>query len=489
MLTRFELHSEIGRGALGVVYRATVKGLGLPVALRVIQDTIPLGTWRTRMHQVVPLLQSLNHPGIARLYDLKSSEDRLILVTEYVPGRSLRSWLDERGALPLQVVLNLFDQALAAVGAAHEHDLLHEDLRPEKFIVPANGRAKLVDIACAPLLAELGSRELADLGVNRLAYIAPERIRGDRVDSRADIYSLGAMLYELLSGEPPFLGSTLHVLKSHLDATPPSHRFVPEQLADVIRLAMAKDPADRPRSCSEFGGLVAAAGAAIPRVYFTSGRSPNGAWHGSEHAGCSQLGCDAAASARCEYQDETGRTCSSTWCADHVWRSEGGAFCRRHAAVVKSLERQGQSWLLMPRPALDDRGMALVARLGDELDDAIYEVLERRYRGSLDVDVIGDRRLRRIRAAADSGWERTWGAVKGDRWLHRVDLRVYASAPDRATVSLDGKPIFVATPDWIMRRVRRERPDAADAARFREKVLAAIQAAVDRSPLLTAPRS
>src|SRR5207302_6950923 len=108
-LARFDLHSELGRGSLGVVYQATVKGLGLPVALRVIQDTIPLGTWRSRMHQAAPLLQSFNHPGVVRLYDVKSSADRLILVTEYVKGRSLRSWLDERGGLPPAVALDLFD--------------------------------------------------------------------------------------------------------------------------------------------------------------------------------------------------------------------------------------------------------------------------------------------------------------------------------------------------------------------------------------------
>src|SRR5438105_1660798 len=195
LLARFELESELGRGPLGVVYKATVSGLALPVALRVIQDTVPLGTWRARMHQVVPMLQSLNHPGIARVYDLKSSEDRLVVVTEYVQGRSLRGWLDERGALPMSVALNLFEQALAAVGAAHEHDLLHEDLRPEKFIVSANGRQKLIDIASSSLLQELSSHELVDLGRHRLAYIPPERIRGDRIDARADIYSLGILLY------------------------------------------------------------------------------------------------------------------------------------------------------------------------------------------------------------------------------------------------------------------------------------------------------
>jgi hypothetical protein len=485
-LARFDLHSEIGRGPLGVVYRATVKGLALPVALRVIQDTVPLGTWRTRMHQVVPMLQSLNHPGIARLYDLKSSADRLVLVTEYVPGRSLRSWLDERGPLPLRVALNLFDQALAATGAAHEHDLLHEDLRPEKFIVPPGGRLKLVDIACAPLLRELGSREVADLGRNRLAHIAPERIRGERLDTRADIYSLGVMLHELLSGEPPFSGPSVQVLRSHLEAKPAPHRSIPEPLAEVIRAAMAKDPTDRPRSCSELGGLVAAAATYVPHSYTAAaGRYSTTPWQPGERTSCSHVGCDVAAKMRCEYQDEKGRTCASAWCVDHVSHLEVGSFCRRHAVVVRALESQGQSWLLLPRPALEDRAMALVARLGDELDAAVYEVLERRYRASADVDVIGDRRLRRLNRGDESAWERTWGAVRGDRWLHRVDLRVYSSAPDHAAICMDGRLVFTATPDWIARRLRRERPEAGDRAIFREKLLAAIQAAVDRSPLLT----
>ena len=388
----------------------------------------------------------------------------------------------------MPVVLNLFEQALAAAGAAHEHDLLHEDLRADKFIVTANGRLKLVDLACASLLRELGSRDLADLGHSRLAHLAPERIRGDRADARGDIYSLGVMLYELLSGEAPYRGSSLHVLRSHLEVEPPPHHLIPGPLADVIRIAMAKDPVDRPRSCAELGGLVATAAAAVPRTHFAFGGLARSAQPATERSMCGQVGCAAPVVARCDYQDENGRTCASAWCGEHLARLESGSFCRRHALVVQALEIQGPSWLLLARPALDDRGMGLVARLGDKLDAAVYEVLERRYRGSMDVDVIGDRRLRRIGAGSDSAWERTWGAVRGDRWLHRVDLRVYSSAPDRATVCVDGKLVFAGTPDWIARRLRRERPDAGDGSRFSEKVLAAIQAAIDRSPLLTTYR-
>src|SRR5438105_10052223 len=106
LLGRFVLDAELGRGSLGVVYRATLRRLGLQVALRVIQDSVPAGRIQTRLHQVVPMIQSFSHPGVVRVYDFDQAHDRILIVMEYVEGRSLRAWLGERGRLPPDVALH-----------------------------------------------------------------------------------------------------------------------------------------------------------------------------------------------------------------------------------------------------------------------------------------------------------------------------------------------------------------------------------------------
>jgi hypothetical protein len=161
-----------------------------------------------------------------------------------------------------------------------------------------------------------------------------------------------------------------------------------------------------------------------------------------------------------------------------------GAFCRRHAAVIKGLERDGEPWLLRPRPSVQDRAMALAAVVGEELDEPVREILRRHYSGTAGVVVIGEGTLRRFAGEVDGGWERTWGAVRADRWLHRVDLRVACADPDQIEVVVNGAVVFAGIPDWIARRIRREGSDPADRSQFRERVLATIQAVVDRSPLL-----
>jgi hypothetical protein len=488
LLGRFDLQAELGRGSLGVVYRATVKRLGLPVALRVVQDTVPAGTIRARLHQLAPVIQSFNHPGVARIFDLYSDDDRIVIVMEYVEGRSLRSWLDERGRLPAAVALKLFDQALAAVGAAHDHDLLHRDIRPEKFLISTSGRLKLTDLGYAGLLQEWTQRDLTELGASRLAGVAPERIRAEAFDARADIYSLGVTLYELVAGEPPFVGSTLSVLRRHLDSEPPAHPLIPAEVMDVLRYALAKEPARRPRSCSEFAGLLATAATALP----TNGtRSPVewpaglDGWPSGTRTNCLHTGCGAPAVVACEYEDAAGRVCGSAWCDRHVTLLPGGAFCRRHAVVVRDLERHGEPWLLRPRPSVQDRAMALATVVGEELDEAMREILRRHYDGASGVAVIGEGTLRRVGSETEAAWERTWGVVRSDRWLHRVELRVPCATPDQVEVLVNGAVVFTGIPDWIARRIRREGSDPADRSQFRERVLATVQAVVDRSPLLS----
>jgi hypothetical protein len=277
------------------------------------------------------------------------------------------------------------------------------------------------------------------------------------------------------------------VLRRHLDSEPPAHPSIPAELMEVLRSALAKDPARRPRSCSEFAGLLSVVGESL-RVNGNRNATewPAGldGWPAGSRALCLHTGCGAPAVMACEYEDAAGRLCGSAWCEKHVALLDSGAFCRRHAAVIRGLERAGEPWLLRPRPSVQDRAMALATVVGEELDEAMREILRRHYSGASGVAVIGEGTLRRVGGEAEGGWERTWGAVRADRWLHRVDLRVPSASPDQVEVLVNGATVFAGIPDWIARRIRREASDPADRSQFRERVLATVQAVVDRSPLL-----
>ncbi len=260
-LGRFEIAEELGRGAMGVVYRGMHPGLGVPVAIKVLAETYSRDeSFRARFQREAATVASLNHPGIVRIYDFDAHQGALFIVMEFVEGRTLRGWLNESGRFTLAVSQDLIQQLLSAVGAAHVRGIVHRDLKPDNVIISTQGKTKITDFGISKVLDDSASLTATGSMVGTPAYMSPEQVRGEAVDGRADIYALGIILYELLHGRPPFAGSMPAVLHSQVFDQPRPSTAIPRPVFDVIVKAMAKDPADRFQSCEEFSGALLGSG-------------------------------------------------------------------------------------------------------------------------------------------------------------------------------------------------------------------------------------
>jgi serine/threonine-protein kinase len=241
----YQVEALVGRGGMGVVYRVFDPALHRHVALKLIAPELALDeTFRERFLQESRAVAALEHPNVVPVYSAGQLEDTLYLAMRYVEGSDLRRLLAE-GPLEPERALGICAQIAAALDAAHERGLVHRDVKPSNILVEDDDRVYLGDFG-------LSRRLDADLPVpgaslGTIAYVAPEQIRGDPLDGRADVYSLACVLYECLTGHPPFTGSSdVAVLFSHLEAQPPT---LPE-LETVLATGLAKDPDDRYPTCT-----------------------------------------------------------------------------------------------------------------------------------------------------------------------------------------------------------------------------------------------
>jgi serine/threonine protein kinase/tetratricopeptide (TPR) repeat protein len=255
---RYRIVELVGVGGMGMVYRAEDEQLGLPVAVKVLRpDLAQDGQRLERFKQELILARQVSHPNVVRIHDIGHDGDLVFLTMDFVPGRSLAEILAEQGHLEPGLALGIARQIAAALAAAHEAGVVHRDLKPANILIDEAGRAAISDFGVARSLA----RSLADPGptqagavVGTLDYLSPEQARGGEVDGRADLYALGILLYEMLTGELPFAGgSAAEVLAQRLTgATPhrPTRVQVPRHLEPVLRCLLQRDPAKRYPSAS-----------------------------------------------------------------------------------------------------------------------------------------------------------------------------------------------------------------------------------------------
>jgi serine/threonine-protein kinase len=267
----YGIESLLGRGGMGEVYLAEDRRLHRKVALKVLSAEFATNaSFRERFLAESELAASIDHPNIVPIYEADEAGGYLYIAMRYVEGTDLKARL-RLGPLPVDQAVDLLSQVAGALDLAHERGLVHRDVKPSNVLVaPGAGHdgqdhAYLADFGLTTRLADGGS--LADDGqlMGTVDYVAPEQITGGEVDGRADVYSLGCLLVECLTGEPPFQGSSdIAVLFAHLESTPPrpSERRpdLPEGLDHVVRTALAKDPNERYQTCLE---LVTAARAAL----------------------------------------------------------------------------------------------------------------------------------------------------------------------------------------------------------------------------------
>ncbi|TMF01766.1 MAG: serine/threonine protein kinase [Chloroflexi bacterium] len=195
-LGKYPIEAELGRGAMGVVYRSTHPRLEIPVAIKVLAEQYSSdANFRQRFHREAATVASLNHPGIVRVYDFDEDGPVLFIVMEWVEGRSMRSWLDEYGRFSVDVSVDLLQQLLSAVGVAHDLGVIHRDIKPDNILISNRGKTKILDFGISKLVDDKQRLTATGSMVGTPAYMAPEQVKGEAVDARADIYSLGMILY------------------------------------------------------------------------------------------------------------------------------------------------------------------------------------------------------------------------------------------------------------------------------------------------------
>ena len=261
-LGHYQIIEVLGAGGMGKVHRARDRRLDRYVALKLL----PSGTLadhhaRKRFRKEALALSRLNHPNIATVYDFDTQEGVDFLVMEYVDGVTLADRL-ARGALPEREVVRLGAQIAGALVEAHEHGVIHCDLKPSNVMVTPKGQAKVLDFGLARLLQPVIEETTVDtlseppIGGGTLPYMPPEQLRGEKVDGRADIYSLGVVLYEVTTGKRPFREEIAPRLTDEiLHQVPLTPRGMNSRISPALEYTilkcLEKDPEDRYQSAKE----------------------------------------------------------------------------------------------------------------------------------------------------------------------------------------------------------------------------------------------
>ncbi|MEW2249490.1 protein kinase [Streptomyces sp. NPDC006975] len=247
---RYELQELLGRGAMGEVWRACDHLLGRPVAVKLLHAAEEEDAERFRLE--AQIAAQLNHPNVVAMYDFGAHHDQPHLVMELIDGWNLAQERSLRRVLPPAEAAAITAQAAAGLCAAHQQGVVHRDVKPANVMLTTDRTVKITDFGIARFAEEAASSLTATGKIIGTAdYLAPERALGRPAQPASDVYSLGCVLYELLTGRPPFSGATsLAVVQQHVSATPtPPHRLrpdIPQPLSGYVLHMLAKDPAQRP---------------------------------------------------------------------------------------------------------------------------------------------------------------------------------------------------------------------------------------------------
>lgn len=259
---RYQVEQLLGRGGTGTVYRARDVRLDRLVAVKVVRAGM-LGdaVARQRFRREAQLLSGLQHPSIVSIFDYGTLPDGgAYLVMELVRGEDLRTVLQREGRIGLPRALRILSAVCEAVEAAHRDGVLHGDLKPENILLPGDGvEAKVLDFGLAKVVPDPALLNAGGVIFGTPAYMAPERLRGLEPDARSDIFSLGAVAFEMLTGELPFgRGPLADIVLAQARGVP---RFaadvrVPSDLEDAVRTALDPDPDRRPPTAKSFESLM-----------------------------------------------------------------------------------------------------------------------------------------------------------------------------------------------------------------------------------------
>jgi len=250
---RYELHRRLGRGGMAEVFLARDQLLDRPVAVKVLFPEFATDpSFVERFRREATAAANLNHPNIVGVYDWGEADNTYFIVMEYIDGRTLGEILRAEGPLHPDRVADVGADVAAALGFAHRNGVVHRDVKPGNVILTTAGIVKVADFGIARAMTDTAEDNLTQVGtvMGTAAYFSPEQARGDAVDPRSDIYSLGCVLYELLVGRPPFAGdSPVGIAYKHVHEPPQPPRqidsSVPVALEAIVLKCLAKNPANR----------------------------------------------------------------------------------------------------------------------------------------------------------------------------------------------------------------------------------------------------
>ncbi|MEW6284686.1 MAG: protein kinase [Chloroflexota bacterium] len=259
---RYQLLERIGTGGMADVFRARDLMLERTVAIKVLHEHYSAEKgFQERFKQEARAAANLSHPNIVTVHDFGFDHDQLYIVMEHIPGKDLKTVLRQRGRYPVDEAIPLIVQACAGIGYAHRAGLVHCDIKPHNMIVTPDGRLKVTDFGIARALSTIHPDERADVVWGSPQYFSPEQAAGEAPSPASDVYSLGIVLYEMITGALPFNASTSQELaRLHLESQPiPPHEYVPDippALEEIILKVLSKEPSARYRTADQLGRVL-----------------------------------------------------------------------------------------------------------------------------------------------------------------------------------------------------------------------------------------
>jgi eukaryotic-like serine/threonine-protein kinase len=259
---RYELTDNLGTGGMAIVYSAKDLMLDRTVAIKILREDFSADTaFRERFRQEAKAAANLSHPNIVTVHDFGLDSGRLFIVMENVPGMDLKTIIQRRGRFSVDEALHLMIQACAGVGYAHRAGLIHCDIKPQNLLVTPDKRLKVTDFGIARALARINPEEKLDVVWGSPQYFSPEQAAGYPPSPASDVYSLGVVFYEMLTGQLPFIGTTATELARLHRETPPGppsrlNPTIPPALERIMLKVLSKEPSGRYRTADQLGRVL-----------------------------------------------------------------------------------------------------------------------------------------------------------------------------------------------------------------------------------------
>jgi len=259
---RYRLEEQIGSGGMAVVYRARDLMLERTVAIKLLREDYSRDpAFRERFRQEARAAANLTHPNIVTVHDFGLDANHLFIVMEYMPGTDLKTLLHQRGRFTVSETISLIIQACAGVGYAHRAGLVHCDIKPQNMLITPDQRLKVVDFGIARALASIHPEEKAEVVWGSPLYFSPEQAAGEAPSPASDVYSLGVVMFEMLTGRLPFTtGSPTELARMHREDMPTEPRqinpAIPPVLEQILLKVLSKEPSARYRTADQLGRVL-----------------------------------------------------------------------------------------------------------------------------------------------------------------------------------------------------------------------------------------